>query len=124
MVQAMERPEVDPEGGDGTEEQIDADSLSHEPARGGDRPWRVFGIRTDFSARGGPGEDTVDEPLGQRVVGAERLGRLARSDQVDRVAAGLERLQVVGHRQVGAVDPAGRLGLMDELGRARPATGA
>ena len=62
---------------------------------------------TGPGALGGPGEDARDQPLGQVGAGPERLGLAAGPDQVDRVPARAQGLQVVGDGQIGAVGQAG-----------------
>ena len=61
---------------------------------------------TRRSARSGPGSS----------VSAGMPG----ADEVHGVLPGDQGLQVVGDRQVGAVDPSGRLGLIDEIGDPGP----
>src|SRR5207244_2494313 len=67
------------------------------------------------SRRAGPGQDVRDQSVSQIVAGLEGLGLGAGPDQVERVPALTQRLEVVGDGQVGAVDAAGTLGAADEL---------
>ncbi len=60
----------------------------------------------------------VDQPVGQVVARLEGLGLGAGADQVERVLAATQGLEVVGDRQVGAVVAVGRVGAADQLGPA------
>ena len=97
-------------------------SLSGQSRAGTARPAPVPG---DGSCPApGQVEDALDQPIGEVIAGAEGLGGEAGLHEVDRVPPLSEGLQVVGDRHVGPVDEASRLGLTDQLRRARPGTGA
>src|SRR5215469_2043160 len=56
----------------------------------------------------GPREHAVDQSLGQILARRKGFWRFSRSDEMHRMPAGPERLEVVGDGHVGPIDPAGR----------------